>query len=115
MDGYISVSREGAGGAKAIGDSLNCGLVDKVLEAKSVWITELKLIVIGQKAEQEERLEDSRVCWRFLDMLQNVRTDLRARPANRILIRQDSSSTCYPPAGKGYRNLSLTELSPEER
>jgi len=51
MDGYISVSREGAGGAKAIGDSLNCGLVDEVLEAKSIWITKLKFIVIGQKAE----------------------------------------------------------------
>lgn len=61
MDGYISVSREGAGGAKAIGDFLNCGLVDEVFKAKSIWITKLKFIVIGQEAEQEERLEDGRV------------------------------------------------------
>ena len=51
MDGYISVSREGAGSAKAIGDFLNCGFVDEVFEAKSVWITEFELIVIGQEAE----------------------------------------------------------------
>lgn len=61
MYGYISVSREGAGGPKAVGDFLNCGLVDEVFEAKSIWITELELIIIGQEAEQEERLEDSRV------------------------------------------------------
>jgi hypothetical protein len=111
MNSYISISREGAGGPKTIGDSLNCGLVDEVLEAKSIWITKFKLIVIGQKAEQEERLEDSRVCWHFLDMLQDVRIDLRARPANQMSIRHDDSFTRYLATVVGYGSRSFIKLS----
>lgn len=115
MDGYISVSREGAGGAKAIGDFLNCGFVDEVLEAKSIWITELKLIVIGEEAEQEERLEDSRVCWRFLDMLQDVRIDFRARPANQMSIRHDDSFTRHLAAVVRHGSRSLVGFLHGER
>lgn len=115
MDGYISVSREGAGGAKAIGNCPNCGFVDEVLEAKSIWITELKFIEIGEEAEQEERLEDSRVCRRFLDMLQDVRIDLRARPTNHMAIRHDDSLTRHLTAVITQGGRSLVAILHGER